>query len=202
MKKIVCIFLLFFLCVPLFAVDPSKWTDEEVKSWYEKKEWAKGCPYELDSSINIRKFAISYFAYSKEWDALLAFFRDNDLQNLELKRYDIEGNKVYANVTDTLTRDNDETNSEIHLKMIDIQFSVRGTEGYGLGQQVGSKIIKAYNPEKDVLLIKPAEEKIVASTPTRFFVFFPGDPHRPNMTVGTEKSKVKKIAAKIKIECE
>ena len=202
MKKFNCIFLLFFLSVPLFAVDPSKWTDEEVKSWYEKKEWAKGCPYELDSSISIRKFAVSYFAYPKEWDALLAFFRDNDLQNLELKRYDIEGNKVYANVYDALTRDNDKTNCEVHLKMIDIQLSVRGTEGFGLSQQVGSQIVTAYNPEKDVMLIKPVEEKVIASTPTRFFVFFPGDPHRPNMTVGTEKSQVKKIAAKIKIDCE
>ncbi len=200
MKRIIFSLVLFCLCIGAFASDPAKWTDEEVKSWYEKKEWANGCPYELDSSIDIRKFAISYFAYQKEWDAVLAFFRDNDLQNLDPKRYEIDGDRVFANVSDDLTRDYAKTNCEFHLKIIDIQFVVRGTEGFGLSRQVGSEIVRAYNPKSDVMLIKPAEEKMVASTPGRFFVFFPGDPHRPCMTVGAEKSQVKKVVAKIRTE--
>ncbi len=200
MQKIILICFFTLFCVNIFAEDPSKWTDQEVKSWYEKKEWANGCPYELDSSISIRKFAISYFAYQKEWDEALAFFKNNDLQNLELKRYEIDGDKVFANVSDALTRDYDKTNCEFHLKIIDIQFAVRGTEGFGISQQVGSTIVKAYDLVKDVMLIKPETEKVIASTPTRFFVFFPGDPHRPNMTVGDEKSQVKKVVVKIKTE--
>ncbi len=200
MKKIFFSLVLLIFSAGVFASDPAKWTDEEVKSWYEKKEWANGCPYELDSSIDIRKFAISYFAYQKDWDAVLAFFKDNDLQNLDPKRYEIDGDRVFANVSDDLTRDYEKTNCEFHLKIIDIQFVVRGTEGFGLSQQVGSKIVRAYNIKSDVMLIRPAEEKVVSSTPGRFFVFFPGDPHRPCMTVGAEKSQVKKVVAKIKTE--
>ncbi len=199
MKKIFLIITFTLFCMGIHATDPSKWTDEETKSWYEKREWANGCPYDLNDSIDKKKFAISYFAHQKEWDEVLVFFRDNDLQNLELKRYPIDGDKVFANVSDALTRDLDKTNCEIHLKTIDIQFAVRGTEGFGLSQQLGAKIVRAYDSTRDVMLVEPVNEKIVTSDPKQFFVFFPGDPHRPNMTVGEEKSQVKKIAVKIKI---
>ncbi len=202
MKKIILIITVVFISCNLFGQkpNPAKWADEEVKSWYEKKEWANGCPYELDSCISIRKFAVNYFKYQKEWDEALSFFRNNDLQNLELKRYEIDGDKVFANVSDALTRNYEETNCEFHLKVIDIQFAVRGTEGFGVSAQVGAEIVKAYDFEKDVMLIKPAKETIIASNPTRFFVFFPGDPHRPNVTVGSDKSQVKKVVVKIKTQ--
>lgn len=200
MKKLITTFLVIFFNISVFASNPAKWTDDEVKTWYEKKEWAKGCPYGLDDSIDKRKFAISYFAFQKEWDAVLAFFRDNNLLDLELRQYPILGDKVYVKVLDALTRDYEKTNCEFHLKIIDIQFAVRGTEGFGISTQTGSKIVKAYNPVSDVMLIEPTEETVVTSDPSFFFVFFPGDPHRPNMTVGTEKSQVKKVVAKISIE--
>ncbi len=199
MQKAILICISIFLGINAFAADPSVWTDQELKSWYDKKEWANGCPYEPDSSVDIRKFAVSYFTYREQWDKVLAFFRDNDLQNLELKRHQIDGDRVFANVSDALTRDFEKTNCEFHLKIIDIQFVVRGTEGFGISRQVGSKIVRAYDPVKDVMLILPEEEKVIASDPTRFFVFFPGDPHRPCMSVG-EKSQVKKVVVKIKTE--
>ncbi len=199
MQKVVVICIAVVLSMGALAQNPAKWTDQEVKSWYETKEWAGGCPYEPDSSIDIRKFAVSYFAYREAWDKVFAFFKDNDLQNLELRRYEIDGDRIFANVSDALTRDLDKTNCEVHLKIIDIQFAVRGTEGFGLSSQVGSKIVRAYDPVKDVMLLVPGDEKVVASGPTRFFVFFPGDPHRPNMTVG-EKSQVKKVVVKIRTE--
>jgi len=122
------------------------------------------------------------------------------LQNLELRRYEIDGDKVYANVSDALTKDFENATCEIHFKVIDVQLSVRGTEGFGISNQVGCEIVKAYDPEKDMMLVKPAKETVRASNPNRLFVFFPGDPHRPNMTVGEEKSQVKKIVVKIKTE--
>lgn len=180
--------------------DPSKWSSSQINKWFEKGQWLNGWQVKPDASINRKEFAISYFRQKERWDKAFIFLKENDLTKMELKRYDIDGNNVYAPVSEYITKDDTAARYEAHRNYIDIQYVISGKEQIGIAPLSDLKeTLVPYDAAKDIEFMTVNQIKNVPATPDRFFIFFPNDIHRPGLKDG-ENSPVRKVVVKVKID--
>ncbi len=124
----------------------------------------------------------------------LDFIGKTDLASLAPGRYEIEGEDVYALVSEYETKLPEQGKWEAHKTYTDIQFVIAGEEKIGYANVQNQKITEAYNPEKDIMFLEGSGDFITAKAGT-FIVFTPQDSHMP--CIMNEKiSKVKKIVIK------
>lgn len=182
------------------ATEPSSWSDKQVNKWFEKGEWLGGWKVKPDESINRRELAVSYFNHKERWDEAFGFLKNNDLTKVELKRHDIDGDNLYSPVSEYITKNEEDAKYEAHRKYIDIQYVANGKELIGIASvsQKG-EILTPYDETKDIEFMKVIEGKDWPATPDRFFIFFPGDLHRPGLKDG-ENSPVRKVVVKVKVD--
>lgn len=192
---IVTSFLGLFACSS--KNDPSKWSAKKTDQWFSGREWLQGWDVKPDSSINKTEFAKSYYSHTERWNKAFIFLRDNDLTQLEAKRYDLEGDSLFVMVSDYNTKNPEDANYEAHRKYIDLQYVVSGSELIDLAP-VSSKdsIVSPYDDAKDIEFMTIPNGKELLATPNRFFLFFPVDAHRPGLKIG-DNAPVKKIVVKI-----
>ncbi len=179
--------------------DPSAWTDKQVDKWFEKGEWLNGWNVKPDTSINRRTFAVSYFQHKDRWDKAFGFLKNNDLQAMELKRYDIDGNNVYAPLSEYNSKNEEDARYESHKIYADIQYVVSGRELIGIAPETElNEILEPYSDEKDIMFMTVKNGKNYEARSDRFFIFFPADLHRPGLKDG-ENSPVRKVVVKVKL---
>lgn len=139
-------------------------------------------------------------AYSKALAKGMAFLKGQDLAALEPGRYDIDGDKMFALVSESVTEPKALRKPEAHDRMLDIQYLVSGEgeiicvsrrtpDSVPSEDYLGSRDIAFYSDVKD--------ESEVLLRPGMFAVFFPDDIHRPLCAVGEQGSTVKKVVVKI-----
>lgn len=180
--------------------DPSSWSSQKINKWFEKGEWLNGWKIKPDGSINRRELAISYFKNKSRWDKAFTFLKTNDLSKLEIKRYDIDGDNVYAPVSEYLSKNEGDAKYEAHKKYIDIQYVIQGVELMSVAPMSERKeVITVYDSTKDIEFMTVKQSKDYKATSERFFVFFPSDIHRPGVKV-EENSQVRKIVVKVKVD--
>jgi YhcH/YjgK/YiaL family protein len=191
-------FLSFTGCIS--STDPATWSSKQIDKWYEKGEWLNGWTVSPDASINRKEFAVSYFKNKERWDKAFSFLKNSDLSKLELKRYDIDGDNLYAPVSEYLTKNEEDARYEAHQKYIDIQYVISGVEQMGVAPIAQKKdVLVPYDVTKDVEFMTVTQATDYKATPDRFFVFFPSDIHRPGVKVG-ENSQVRKVVLKVKVD--
>ena len=180
--------------------DPSKWSSSKIDKWFDKGEWLNGWRVRPDASINRKEFAVSYFRQKERWDKAFAFLKGNDLAKMELKRYDIDGNNLYAPVSEYITKNDTAARYEAHRNYIDIQYVVSGRELIGIAPLSDIKdILVPYDAATDVEFMTVSQIRNVPATSDRFFIFFPDDIHRPGLKDGVN-SPVRKVVVKVKID--
>lgn len=195
-KKFLFSFLLLIFSAIIINVDAQSTTSKkENEKWFKQKEWLGGLKLQPHSSVDVQEFARQYRANKKYWDEAFAFL-NQDLSKLAPGKYPIDGDNVYASVTEDPTKDDDKTVWESHRKYIDLQYVISGEEKIGVSPVADVKIIEPYDEKKDAAHYS-GSGKIYEAKPGTFFLFFPGTAHRPNITTGGNKSD-KKIVIKIK----
>lgn len=198
MKKtlLFSLFLFTFSGFCLQTKAQSTHTKKENQEWFKKQEWLGGLKLQPHSSVDVQEFARQYHANKKYWDESFAFLKTHDLSKLAPGKYPIDGDNVYASVTEDSTKDFDKSKWESHRKYIDLQYVISGEEKIGVAPVADVKVTEPYNEEKDVAHYSGHGELYFAK-PGTFFIFFPGTAHRPNITTGGNK-KDHKIVIKIK----
>ncbi len=182
------------------STDSSAWNSKQTDKWFEKGEWLGGWQVKPDASINRKEFAISYFRHKERWDKAFAFLRDNDLAKLEVKRFEISGSDVYAPVSEYMTKNEEDARYESHIRYADIQYVICGKELIGIAPQSEMKeILESYNEANDIMFMTVNSISNYNAAPDRFFIFFPGDLHRPGLKDG-ENAPVRKIVVKVKLD--
>jgi biofilm protein TabA len=193
--------ILIFIC-PLFmqlgaqTSSSEVWTKKSAKKWVKKMEWKNGLKLNPHETVNITEFARQYHLNKEYWDKAFAFLRDKDLKTLEKGRYPIDSENVFAIVTEDPSKNFDKTNGESHRKYIDLQSVIEGEEKIGVYPVSKARVTKEYDATKDIANYS-ADGKLYSAKPGTFFLFFPSDAHRPNITPGGNLV-VKKIVIKIK----
>lgn len=191
-------FLGFFGCK--CSPDPSTWSSRKIDKWFEKGGWLNGWTVSPDASINRKEFVISYFKNKDRWEKAFAFLKNSDLSKLELKKHEIDGDNLYAPVSEYLTLNEEDARFEAHQKYIDIQYVINGKELIGITPMLLKKeVLVPYNATEDFEILTVTKSTNYKATPDRFFMFFPSDAHRPGLKDG-ENSQVRKVVVKVKIE--
>jgi YhcH/YjgK/YiaL family protein len=125
------------------------------------------------------------------------FLKETDLDKIDDGRYEIDGNDVYAIVSNYMTKDSAKGHPEAHRKYADIQYIVSGSENIGYSVYSGQSVFKEYDTEKDFLLYDDVSFYIQLKA-GMFAVFYPDDLHMPGIKIG-EPGSVKKIVVKVRI---
>ena len=187
------------LTISLYAqtVPGKTWTNHEAKKWFKQKTWLNGLALTPHKTINQAEFARQYHLNKIYWDKAFAFLKEHDLQTIAKGKYPIDGDNVFATVTDDSSKNFEKTNWEAHRKYIDVQCIVTGNEKMGIYPVAKATVTKEYDDKRDVANYS-TEGKFYVGTPGTFFIFFPGDAHRPNITPGGNLP-VKKIVIKVRV---
>jgi biofilm protein TabA len=201
MKKILALssflVLISFLSVNAQSVADSTISKSKAAKWFKKKEWLNGVPLIPHNSISKQEFARQYRINKVYWDKAFAFLKEQNLQTLAKGKYPIDGDNVFASVTEDPSKDFDKTNWESHRKYIDVQCVIIGDEKMGKWPVAEvTTITKPYDETKDVANYTAPGKFYVVPAGT-FIIFFPGEAHRPNITPGGNKV-VKKIVIKVR----
>ncbi|MEP6950640.1 MAG: YhcH/YjgK/YiaL family protein [Ginsengibacter sp.] len=200
MKKIFSITVIVFLFTGVMnAVAQTSPKDMEklmVQKWFEGKEWLGGLQLQPHQTINEMEFARQYKANKVYWDKAFAFLKEHDLQTMANGKYPMDGDSVFAIVTENPTKDYDSTQWESHRGYIDLHCVISGEEKIGIYPITKLTVTKPYDGSKDVANYS-GEGKIYSAVPGVFFLFFPSDAHRPGITPGGKKTD-KKIVIKIR----
>lgn len=170
---------------------------KEAQKWFTKKEWLGGLQLRPHQSIDVQEFYRQYSVNKPYWDKAFAFLKEHDLKTLAKGKHDIDGENVYASVTESPSKDLDSTQWESHRKYIDIQYVIDGKELIGVSAVSQSAVIKPYDEKKDVANYS-TKGKMLNAMPGTFFIFFPSDVHRPNITPGGNEV-VRKIVIKVRV---
>ena len=193
------LFTLFFNY--LSAQSPNNdWSLHKAKKWFKKKEWLNGLSVTPHSSIDKVQFAKQYHLNQAAWDKAFAYLKNTDLKTLANGRHVIDGDNVYAIVTEAPTKDYDKTAFESHRKYIDLQYVITGEEKMAKTPVILITVNKPYDAAADIAYYT-GEGKIYPVPAGTFMLFFPAEAHRPNITPGGNKV-VKKIVIKIKAASE
>jgi YhcH/YjgK/YiaL family protein len=191
--------ILFLVSLSVCAQNSTSFKMKKVaiRKWYHKKEWLNGASLTPHASIDKAEFARQYHLNKTYWDKAFLFLRDHNLDSLPKGRYPIDGENVFATVTEDPTRDFEKTGWESHRQYIDLQCVISGEEKMGVWPVADAKVIKPYDEKKDVANYEAPGNFYVAPAKT-FFIFFPINAHRPNITPGGNKVE-KKIVIKIRV---
>ncbi len=128
----------------------------------------------------------------------LDYADNNDLLAAENGRYEIDGNRVYVNISEFTTVDQIETRGwEAHRKYLDIHMILRGSERIDLAW-LKDMNLKEYNEKADYYPMDGEKNATVVLKEGDFLVCYPEDAHRPCLAPGAPEF-VKKATFKIKI---
>jgi YhcH/YjgK/YiaL family protein len=182
-----------------YSSDPAGWSDDKLSNWFESGEFIKGLAITPDASINKREFAVAYFKNKERWDKAFAFLKINDLKTLEVKRHDIDGDNLYAMVSEYISRNEEDVKFEAHRKYADIQCVISGIEQISVADvSKKAEVLTPYDETRDLEFMTVSESFHYIATPDKFFLFFPCDLHRPGVKAG-DNSQVKKVVVKVKL---
>jgi YhcH/YjgK/YiaL family protein len=175
-------------------------TPAKALKWFHAREWANGLKQEAHKSTDILEFYHQYARNRTAWDKAFAWLRDTDPQKIAPGKYPLDGDHVYASVTEGSTKKFDDTRWEAHLKYIDIQYVAGGREKIGVAPLSKAVGIEPFNTTKDIGFyeVPEADCKYYEAMPGTFFIFFPEDAHRPGIHMKGYDA-VKKIVIKIKV---
>jgi YhcH/YjgK/YiaL family protein len=201
MKKVFVLLVVLMAGVSMqvsaHAGSDTTWTKSKANKWFKKKEWLHGVALTPHASINKVEFARQYQANKDWWDKAFVFLKEHDLQTLAKGKYPIDGDNVFASVTEDPSKDFDKTGWESHRKYIDVQCVIIGEEKMGKSPVAEATVTKPYDESKDVANYT-ASGKFYTLPAGTFIIFFPADAHRPNISPDGNKKVVKKIVIKVR----
>ena len=139
--------------------------------------------------------APQYYGLGAGIEAGLRFLKPADLQNLSLGKKVINGEKLFAIISEYNTKAETSVKWEAHRRYIDIQYVVSGAESMEYQCVSKMKIETQYNETTDALFLRGEGSRLLV--PSGYFViFFPQDAHRPGLNIRRPQT-VRKIVVKV-----
>ena len=140
-----------------------------------------------------------YSCLSDRISKAIVFLRETDFSNFQQEIVEIDGENIFAILSEYQTKDIQNCRLEAHRKYIDIQYIVSGSELIGYAPLNDQTITEEYDEEKDVIFFE-GETSLVKLAAGMFAVFFPDDLHKPCIKTNTIHETVQKVVVKIIID--
>jgi biofilm protein TabA len=131
-------------------------------------------------------------------ETALAYLRNTDFSKMEVGRYSLDGESMFAIVQTPLTQTWESGKPEFHARYIDIQYLLEGEEliGYAIANDT---LAKTHDQlvERDIAFVAPINgESKLYLTPGMFAIFYPGELHKPCRAIN-QAMTIKKVVIKI-----
>jgi biofilm protein TabA len=132
----------------------------------------------------------------------LAYLKNTDFTAISTGRYELDGDTMFALVSEYETEPKSVRRPEAHKRYIDIQYIVKGEEFIGHSFLTPENIVlEEYNVVKDIVFYRTVmDESYLRLGSGTYAVFFPDDIHRPCCTSGEKPSSIRKVVLKIKVD--
>ncbi|WP_295713427.1 YhcH/YjgK/YiaL family protein [Mucilaginibacter sp.] len=193
----VTLIIVFMLMGAVSHAQQQPLTAKAAHQWVKSGIWKNGLKISLHSTANELEFAKQYKANKAAWDKAIDFLRDRNLDLIAPGKYPIDGENVYASVTEASSKTFEQSAWESHKNYIDLQYVIRGKEKIAIAPVDSAAVTEPYDAAKDIIHYN-FEGKFYTAAPNAFFLFFPGDAHRPNVKVNGYDT-VKKLVIKIRV---
>jgi len=159
--------------------------------------WPRDLTVRPSPSIDKKEFEKSYREDKPLWDKAFAFLNRKDLASLAPGKYPIQGEEVFATVTERL-KEFSVSEWESHNKYLDIHYVISGKQKLGINQLPDLPVRNPYDEKRDVTFYTDnGKGKYYILDSTTFFICFPDNPHRPDIRVDGY-SNCKKLVIKIR----
>lgn len=172
------------------------------KAWVKKGEWRNGFKLKLYTGLDNAAFARQYLQNKKYWDEAFAYITNTKLDTVSAGKHVIDGDNVFANVSEGQTKPIDQVGWESHVKYIDLHLVIIGREKVGVSFAPAARLTKPYDAKNDsngnLLVSSETKADYYIEDPTTLYIFFPHDAHKPGVHVDGY-DKVKKLVIKIRM---
>lgn len=150
----------------------------------------------LDSLPNLAL----YSELSPHLSAAAVFLASNDLAALPAGRVEIDGDDVFANVSDYDTHDPAPDRFEAHRTYVDLQIVVSGAERVLVAPRTPClEVSKPYDEARDIEFVHASGETIPLYA-AQFLILFPHEAHQPGCHPAAGPSHVRKIVVKLRAD--
>lgn len=143
------------------------------------------------------KYASEYFNLSRGIRAALEYLQRSDVGALTPGRHAVDGDRIFALVSDYETKSPAETFWEAHRRHIDVQYVHAGRECIGYGD-LARFAVDPYDAERDLLVARGDGQQVEVG-PGGFVILFPHDVHMPGLTA-QRVEVVRKVVVKVKAD--
>jgi biofilm protein TabA len=146
----------------------------------------------LDILENVHRYPVMNKGFAKAIEFLLR----PDLKELPVGKYEIDGERVYAMVSNGPGRKKEDALLETHERYIDIQLVLAGTDNMGWKPKSLCKQPSGeYDYKNDIQFFRDEPDNWLSIESGAFAIFFPEDAHMPLISSGQIHKVVVKIAA-------
>jgi biofilm protein TabA len=147
---------------------------------------------------NIKNRGI-YSGVSARLAKALDYLAATDFTKLEVGRYEVDGDNIYALVQNPTSKTRADAKYEGHKRYIDIQYIFEGEEIIYVEPAQGLEVTKEYNPEKDGMKFADnGKGSAVVLRAGDFAVLYPHEAHMPCVCV-TSPAPERKVVVKVKL---
>ena len=140
--------------------------------------------------------AVQYYSLGPRIEAALRYLQQTDFSQVEVGRYEIEGDAVFALVQEYQTKPKSEGFWEAHHKYLDVQYVAAGAEHMGYGP-VELMREGEYDTGNDFYKLE-GEGDFFTLRAGYFAILKPQDAHMPGMAIDKEQP-VKKVVVKVRV---
>jgi YhcH/YjgK/YiaL family protein len=127
----------------------------------------------------------------------LKYIQETDFSSLTPGKYEIDGENLFAIVSEYETKALSDCALEAHRKYIDIQYIISGSEIIGVNSLRNQAPSKAYDDKDDYALYSDDSSHLKMDA-GKFAIFFPEDIHMPGVQIDSPQ-KIRKIIVKVRI---
>jgi len=146
----------------------------------------------LDALENIDR----YLSMNRGFEKAAKFLQHSELNQHAMGKHEIDGDRVFAIVENTVGRDKKDAQLEAHEQYIDIQLVLKGIDNMGWKPTSACKqISQAYNLNADIKFFADEPEIFLPVSAGMFAIFFPNDAHMPLIS----SEHLHKVVVKIKL---
>lgn len=139
-------------------------------------------------------WASVYFPLSPGLRRALEHLQATDWSATGTGRHDIDGDALFAIVSDYQTRSSADVAWEAHRRYIDVQFVHSGVERIGHAP-LAALTVTGYDEARDLVTAR-GDGGYVTVAAGMFAILWPQDAHRPGVT-GRRRSVVRKVVLKV-----
>jgi len=137
-----------------------------------------------------------YKNFSERISKSFEYIEVTDLKTLPAGKYTIDGENIFALVSEYKTKPESGGKLEAHKKYIDVQYVIEGEELMGYAPLGRQKVLDPYKEENDIVFFT-GDKSFIKITAGMFAIFFPEDVHMPGISTG-KISDVKKLVIKVR----